>query len=286
MKPFAVLVAVTLAGLASSQDQFPEYFFPTDTGLLSKEAGAWPMDVQTRKAVARILELTGLAMPADGVIAVATDEETLRKSYKVRDNVESWFYFLPQGYRGGLSSEDRALQMELQRAWELIPKLLEAKSARVFPDIPENHRWYESRAQLAVHGLILPPPNASARGQRFSRLYFAVAAREACAQVPKAADAIVKAGGELQADPAYGLWGSLSRWRSDPDRTFAATLIGLNALIDEFHVELEILGSDPAQMRLDIDRAYRGGFKDVPATHWAASAIETLHRKGLLKGYP
>ena len=29
-----------------------------------------------------------------------------------------------------------------------------------------------------------------------------------------------------------------------------------------------------------------GGFRDVPPDHWAAKAVETLRREGIVKGYP
>ena len=29
-----------------------------------------------------------------------------------------------------------------------------------------------------------------------------------------------------------------------------------------------------------------GGFRDVPPDHWAARAVETLRREGIVKGYP
>lgn len=29
-----------------------------------------------------------------------------------------------------------------------------------------------------------------------------------------------------------------------------------------------------------------GGFRDVPPDHWAAKAVETLRRAGIVKGYP
>ena len=269
MNLLAFAIAISLsAGLP--QDQFPPPIqSPSDLGLLPAEAESWPRDVQVRRGVARILELTGLALAPDGGMSVARDEETLSNIYKARVSVESWLIGLPGGFMKGLGPEGKALEKKLHKAWDVIPKLLEAKSTRFFPDIPENHMVYEALADLKRQGM-LAHPGRWAKGP-ITRHYFAVAAREACVQAPKAAAALVTAGGELRADRSM---------------TLAAALSGLKLLIDEFQVELRILGCDPAQMRHEVDLASRGGFKDVPATHWAAPAIEALHRKGLLKGYP
>ncbi len=47
--------------------------------------------------------------------------------------------------------------------------------------------------------------------------------------------------------------------------------------------------SDPAYK--DVDTLERAGvavlpFADVPPGHWAARAVETLHRAGIVRGYP
>lgn len=260
MNLLAVAMAISL-GAGLPQDQFPPPIqSPSDLGLLPAEAESWPWDVKVRRGVYRILELTGLALAPDGGISVARDEETLSNIYKARVSVESWLIGLPGGFMKGLGPEGKALEKELHKAWDVIPKLLAAKSTSYYPDIVETWATHEALTLFHRHKLIVLPWRGN---YVYPRLYFAVAAREAHKQVPN----LVNARRELR-DPLEDI------------------LSGLALLIDEFQVELRTLGCDPVQMRVDIDNVYPGGFKDVPATHWAASAIKALRDKGLLKGYP
>lgn len=296
MKAVLFAVGLSLSGLVLAQDQFP----PTpnevlvEIGLLPKEARPWTYEALARRSVARVLELTGLTKPVDGIILVASghgDEELLRKVLRHRSDIEWTLHWIPGGFLNALGPEAEGLRAKLQKAWVAIPRLLEARSVAIFPDIPENHTWYEGLANLQMHGLIQEQPGPWRSVSPRSRLFFAVATREACERLPNVAAGIVEVGGEMHPDAPSG-WGhwhhsdGLGPLRPPAWRTFATGLIGLQKMVDEFAVELRISGGDPVLMRSSIDRAYEGGFDDVPATHWAASALEALNAKELLKGYP
>lgn len=69
-------------------------------------------------------------------------------------------------------------------------------------------------------------------------------------------------------------------------------LAALNALVAEFAPELTAAGQSVPQYKSTLAALAPGHplvgrpFPDVPKDHWAASAVETLRRRGIVKGYP
>lgn len=255
---------------ALGQDRFP----PTpdevmvQIGLLPREATTWQGSTIARRSVARVMELAGLAKPEGGIIRVASgpdDEALLRRVLQHKRLIESDLPLVGDGLLNGLGPEGLRLQPQLRRAWMVIPKLLAAHSIDVFPDIPETHSWYERLANLKKDGILQLSSPWRGPGP-LSRLFIAVAIRESCEALPLVATNMLSA-------------------RPDEAKTFATSLTGLKDLIEHFKTELKILELDPARMQRDVDRAYRGGFADLPATHWAAQSVEALHALGLLDGY-
>ncbi|MCF0156186.1 MAG: YadA-like family protein, partial [Veillonella sp.] len=62
-----------------------------------------------------------------------------------------------------------------------------------------------------------------------------------------------------------------------------ADLKDMQRQIDELKNMVNNLANENKALRLSANRA---GFPDVPADHWAAEAVETLHGNDVLAGYP
>ena len=62
----------------------------------------------------------------------------------------------------------------------------------------------------------------------------------------------------------------------------------LYRLFIELKPELLALGSAPQSAIQELERRdiIVPPFRDVPASHWASAAVESLHQKGILLGYP
>lgn len=56
--------------------------------------------------------------------------------------------------------------------------------------------------------------------------------------------------------------------------------------VDQLNALVNQLMNDKATKAPTPLKHERKGFKDVPADHWAAEAVETLHANGIVEGYP
>jgi len=145
--------------------------------------------------------------------------------------------------------------------------------AALTDQVPPNDPAWHDADMIQKAGIIIGNPAGlgTVTGRRaFTRRYFAGAVAQLMQQA--------------ESDPAQAALISAS----------PSALAALSALVTEFTPELVSMKQNVAQYKFTLSAlAAEAGhplvdhpFSDVPADHWAASAVETLRRAGIVAGYP
>lgn len=258
----------------NAQDEFPP--MPDEVllkaGIMSPTMAKLSWEAQARRVFSDVFALVGLGDQVEGAWGPATGpagEERLRKVLANESMILALLHDIPGGFMNGLSPEAKVLEVKLLRAFDLIPKLLSAQSADVVPDIPETRFIYEGLANLMKEGFVKDNRPGRYNGFLWSRLAIAAFVRRALDRLPEVATKFRR---EAQSSSATS--------------SMSEALKTLEMLADRYGTELRILGADPVALHSRIASVFFGPFPDVPANHWAANAVEALHARGLLAGYP
>ena len=161
-------------------------------------------------------------------------------------------------------------------ALALVAAPCAAQDPRVpFADVPTGQWAYQDVDTLQKAGIVFGHPAGTVTGRRIVTQHdFAVAIAGVLTQTsnpsPSGTDLEARL---LASPPALAALQELVR-RFKPD------LARLNVDVDA--AQARLTGLAQTARRLLVAEP----FPDVPPTHWAASAVETLRRQGIMGGYP
>lgn len=297
MKPMVALACLMSVGLGHAQN-FPESaqnMWVYDTATEFARCGLWPVPYviqhtgrrpATRYEIAVSLYINLQPMPEEIDKRIATASKFRTPANDAFDDLDRMILTFREELVqigadwGGLNLKCREARRKAATLRVLRPESNVSNADKYFPDVPENHWAYDIVKNLKKYDLLVQLSSSPFYRFRGGVATHGEFARSLIVSIPKMPLAIR----------------SVSQNTNLPEYVL---LENLKVLCKEFSREIRGLGADLPTLFRQIDevqaqiqrtRLVLAGkvppFPDVPAGHWASGAVETLHSKGLLSGYP